>query len=540
MQALRIGDRAAKARVAALVVVGVVATVLVSAGSSRAAAPSVFASASGTCTPATGSSNFMTTPITGAHPDVLMRVTTQAGPGSVIGSETDTGEPLLIFGGADTAWTEYDASLSNGDLATGELGCSSAPSDVAYTVDFLDPPLTPTLFAGSSTYSPDFGDTPMQAGNGLAFVAPATAHYVADLSLTQGAMTVDDRKRSQIFASSGRFDLGILAGGIQRVHLTPQDGPQAKWTLSISALPVALSNLAFDRQYERPTQITTANYALDGDVTLTATILNSAQQAVRSLAANISVSAGSHSLTWDGLDGSGSPVADGSYTLAISYTDAAGNSGGGQASIVVDGTPPSASVVSPSSLPRTHGLVIQVADNLSGLKSASLSVDGAKVQTLGPGQAQFTYIPSGSWRYGAHSFSVSATDNAGNVASNGGRFTVPAPPARVYTPNCVGKPRFKPRSIILACADDGLLVTKIHWTRWTRQIATGVGVYNWNDCKPSCVAGHFHARAGARLKLYSVARCRSKGFLEFTHLRLTPPRSLRARPSTWSLSCRRR
>jgi hypothetical protein len=537
MQALRVGDRAVKARVAAIVVVGVLASTLALAGSSQAAAPSVFASASGTCL--AGSNDVFTTArINGNHTSPLVRLSAQAGPG-FFDFFNGFYDQVTSFGGPDTLWTYYQGSLSDGDTASGEVDCPSAASDVAYTVDFLDIPTTPTQFSGAITLSSS-ADPDNPPNNSLEFIAPAAAHYVADLSLAQGAITLGDGALNQTFASSGRFDLGVLNRATHTLSLTPQDGPQAKWSLSIHALPVALSSLAFDRQYERPTQITTAAYALDGDVTLTAAILNSAQQPVRSLATNASVSAGSHSLTWDGLDGSGSPVPDGSYTLAMNYTDAAGNSGGGQASIVVDGTPPSASVVSPSSLPRTLGLVIQVADNLSGLKSASLSVDGTKVQTLGPGQAQFTYIPSGGWRSGAHSFSVSATDNAGNVASNGGRFTVPAPPARVYAPNCVGKPRFKPRSIILACADDGLLVTKIHWTRWTRQIATGVGVYNWNDCKPSCVAGHFHARAGARLKLYSVARCRSKGFLEFTHLRLTPPRSFRTRPSTWSLSCRQR
>jgi hypothetical protein len=322
------------------------------------------------------------------------------------------------------------------------------------------------------------------------------------------------------------------------IFLTPQDGPQAQWSLSIHALPVILSNLAFDRQYERPTQITTASYALDGDVTLTATILNSAQQSVRSLATSAPVSEGSHSLTWDGLNGSGSPVADGSYVLALSYTDAAGNSGGARASIAVDGTSPSATMLSPSRLPRTQGLVVQVADNLSGVKTASLSVDGANVQTLGSGQTQFTYIPRGGWRSGAHSFSVSATDNAGNATKSSASFSVPAPPARVYAPDCVGKPRYKPRRITLTCADAGLWIGKIHWSRWTRTLATGTGFYHWNDCKPSCAKGHFHSRAGARLKLYSVARCKSKGFLEFRRLRVSPPRSAHARASIWRLSCR--
>src|SRR5439155_1029094 len=188
----------------------------------------------------------------------------------------------------------------------------------------------------------------------------------------------------------------------------------------------------------------------------------------------------------------------------------------------VDATPPTASRISPSSLPRTNGLVVQVADNLSGLKSASLAVDGRKVQTLATGQSQFTYVPSGGWQPGAHSFTVTATDNAGNSAESDGSFTVPLPP-RVYAPDCVGHARYKPRRITLACADAGLWLSKIRWTKWTTRTATGTGVYNWNDCKPSCVAGHLHSRGGVHLTLYRVAVCKSKGFRAFTRLRAPAP-----------------
>jgi FlgD Ig-like domain len=532
---IQVGHRSVRVRAAAFVVVGALATVLGLAGSGKAAAPSVFATASGTCTPANGASGFTTPAIAGTHPDPLVRLTAQAGPGMLVVYD-DLIEHQQSFGGADTLWMPYQGTLGNGDVAQGRIECDFASGDVAYTVDFLDVPTTPTQFAGAIT--------PPSGLNGFEFLAPAAAHYVAELTLSQGVVVLNnspygDGDFSQTFASSGQFDLGVLNRGGHGLSLRPLDGPQARWVLSIHALPVVLSNLTFDRQYERPTQITTASYALDGDVTLTATILNSSQQPVRTLAASAAIPQGDHSLTWDGLDGSGSPVADGSYALAVSYTDAAGNSGGARASIVVDGTPPTASMVSPARLPRTHGLVVQVADSLSGVKSASLSVDGTRVRVLGSGQTQFIYIPSGGWRPGTHSFSVSATDNAGNVKRSGGSVTVPQV---VYAPDCVGKPRFKPRSIILTCADAGLLVGKINWTRWTRQVATGVGVVHWNDCKPDCARGHFHSRRGAHLTLSRVVRCKSRGLLEFARLRFTPPKSARATlagrsSATQSLSC---
>jgi FlgD Ig-like domain len=538
VKSIQVGSRDVRARRAALVVAGTLMVLLALAGSTHAAPPSLFTSVSGTCVTSTGDSDFTTATITGNHASPLVRLSTQAGPGDlgpdfpVIGS--------VSFGGPDTIWI-YDNPLNNGDTRNGTIGCASAIADVPYVVDFFDTPTTPTSFSGAVTPAAPLSDET----NTVKFIAPAAAHYVADLSLTQGAVTLDDGTRQQTFASSGRFDLGVLAGDIYALSLTPQDGPQAKWSLSIHALPVVISNLAFDRQYERPTQITTASYTLDGDVSLTATILNSASQAVRSLASNAPILQGSHTLTWDGLNGSGSPVADGSYTLAISYTDAAGNSGAARASVEVDGTPPTATMVSPSRLPRMNGLVLEIADNLSGVKSASLSVDGTNVRTLAAGASQFTYVPAGGWRSGSHSFRVAAIDNAGNVASSGGSFTVPAPPDRVFAPDCVGKPRYKPRRITLTCADAGLWVSKIRWTRWTRKVATGVGVVHWNDCKPDCARGHFRSRRGAHLKLSRVARCRSRGFLEFTRLRLTPPKSARATlggrsSATWTLSCKRR
>ena len=160
-----------------------------------------------------------------------------------------------------------------------------------------------------------------------------------------------------------------------------------------------------------------------------ATVLNAAQQPVRTLATNAPVSLGSHSLTWDGLNNSGSPVPDGWYTLAISYTDATGQTGAAQASIVVDGAAPTATMTSPSRLHWKRGLVVGIADNLSGVTSASLAVDGRGVRTLASGQPQFTYMPSGGWRIGVHSYSVTARDAAGNALRRSGTFTVPLPVA---------------------------------------------------------------------------------------------------------------
>jgi hypothetical protein len=119
----------------------------------------------------------------------------------------------------------------------------------------------------------------------------------------------------------------------------------------------------------------------------------------------------------------------------------------------------------------------------------------------------------------------------------------PPPPQikKVYAPDCAGRPRFKPRRIVVACRDTKLSLRRLRWSGWTTKTATGVGVYRWNDCKPVCARGHFHSRAGARVKLDRVDRCRSKGFLQFSRMRVTPPKSLRHfKRFTKKLSCRAR
>ena len=54
--------------------------------------------------------------------------------------------------------------------------------------------------------------------------------------------------------------------------------------------------------------------------------------------------------------------------------------------------------------------------------------------------------------------------------------------------NCLGKPVTKPAEIIIACADDGVSVTKITWKSWTANRALGTGVLAWNPCLPDCVS----------------------------------------------------
>lgn len=56
--------------------------------------------------------------------------------------------------------------------------------------------------------------------------------------------------------------------------------------------------------------------------------------------------------------------------------------------------------------------------------------------------------------------------------------------------NCVGKGEIKPKEIVVTCADAGVMVTKITWSKWTNNVAKGAGTLVWNTCLPkTCVDG---------------------------------------------------
>jgi len=53
----------------------------------------------------------------------------------------------------------------------------------------------------------------------------------------------------------------------------------------------------------------------------------------------------------------------------------------------------------------------------------------------------------------------------------------------------------RPTSLIVTCADANRYVAGITWTNWGAPSATARGTLRWNDCSPTCVAGHWHHRA---------------------------------------------
>ena len=67
-------------------------------------------------------------------------------------------------------------------------------------------------------------------------------------------------------------------------------------------------------------------------------------------------------------------------------------------------------------------------------------------------------------------------------------FPADLPASKVLTWNCEIE-EHKPELILLTCADGGLYVEKIKWSTWTKDGATGSGIFSENLCEPSCAEG---------------------------------------------------
>ncbi len=48
-----------------------------------------------------------------------------------------------------------------------------------------------------------------------------------------------------------------------------------------------------------------------------------------------------------------------------------------------------------------------------------------------------------------------------------------------------------PRTYVLSCADANSMLASLHWIDWGEATAFATGTARWNDCTPTCVAGHW-------------------------------------------------
>lgn len=86
----------------------------------------------------------------------------------------------------------------------------------------------------------------------------------------------------------------------------------------------------------------------------------------------------------------------------------------------------------------------------------------------------------------------SATALVATVALGAGMVAVGTGAAsaasRTKVNNC-GTLEIKPTDLVFTCADANSMLTEMKWSGWSNGRAKGRGVYEVNDCKPTCVAG---------------------------------------------------
>ena len=85
------------------------------------------------------------------------------------------------------------------------------------------------------------------------------------------------------------------------------------------------------------------------------------------------------------------------------------------------------------------------------------------------------------------------------------------PASKVLTWNCELEER-KPELIFLTCADGGLYVEKIKWSTWTKDGATGSGIFSENLCDPNCAEGQ-RVEAPVDLSLTNLTEQNGKYYL---------------------------
>jgi hypothetical protein len=139
---------------------------------------------------------------------------------------------------------------------------------------------------------------------------------------------------------------------------------------------------------------------------------------------------------------------------------------------------------------------VTVAVSIAGL--AFLSASCASSSTLAAGSASPSPAPTGPATTALSTASPPVTTTAPPATAP--PATAPADAHIKVYGNCT-TPTVEPNEIVLACADYGTLLEGLRWTSWTATTATATGTLEYNDCLPSCVAGHHHNIPGTRVTL---------------------------------------
>lgn len=398
------------------------------ASAEPASAP--FETITGTCTGGT-LQHWSGLPLPGSHSPVMARYVVEKGSvqklyfPALTGEDNEQylGQSVNVAHAGEVYWGDAP-KFAAGETPEVWSECSTAAT---FTVYLYNVEMAPVSFTGVSYLDPSLSFS-QQSEEELPFTVRAVAPYVANVSLASGGVEVHGSR----LTSSGTVSLGTLSPQAYRLRVLSLEGPEAQWTVSINPVPIVVSGVGFSPTLAKQGAADTLGYSLDGDSTITATVANSSGVVVRSLASSLPVPYRSepYTLTWDGRDGNGNPVPDGVYTATVTSVDPFGNVSSAQAAITLDSTPPTISVQS-ATIGQNQALLVNFADNLSGVVTGSVLAVGHLLE-LAPGQTQLSYIPpAGGWELGHHEISAAATDRAGNERKATLAFNVVAPRCRV-------------------------------------------------------------------------------------------------------------
>ena len=301
------------------------------------------------------------------------------------------------FVGPEVIWVNSDP-IPAGWAPWAGVNCFASPVPVGFSFDFSNTPSTPTTYTGTATYATRLSESTRGLSR-LFFVAPGAAQYVAELQLANGSLTLasDRAGTPRVFASSGRFPLGTLPQGTHSLSLAANEGPQARWTVRIRALPVEISSTSVAPAIARPGRILTVRYTMSADATLDAHVVGPGGRQVRTSATKFPVQIGQRTLRWDGLDGGGRPVTNGVYQVKLNATDPSGSSAQAAAAVVIDRTAPVIRAVTRGRLGRSQGIVIEVKDPTAGVRSGLIALEGRPLMRIVPGKGRYVVIRPGGW-----------------------------------------------------------------------------------------------------------------------------------------------
>ncbi len=348
--------------------------------------------------------------VTSAFPGGVARV--QASD-DLSGSDNDA--PI---GPGDIEWVPVQYVDVGGSPTVG-MDCSTG----SITASFYTVPSAPISYSGATTY--EGGGTNSE----LPFSAPATDYYEADITVTQGAVSVDCTTGRLTVTPSGVCDLGSINAGSQAsVDVDAVDGPQAIWTVTIRALPVALSAVKASPSSGFTGSPTTISYTVSGDTTVTAGVYNSSDQLIQSLASGLAVSQGNHSLTWGGTGTGGELLPAGAYTVDLTSTDSQGNVSTQSVPFTINPVTVSSASVSTSSAyvggaETIHYSLNGAAKVTATIKNSSGAVVARPLSSTSEGKGNHSLkwneigangqpVPAG-----AYNVTISATDGGGDVTT---------------------------------------------------------------------------------------------------------------------------